>query len=66
MYWFLLFAGVALVWAVVLTLLGLRLWRRGQALLAELSAAEAKLEAAQAPSGAAGRSPQAKHANNRA
>ena len=66
MFWFLLFVGVAVVWALVLALLGLRLWRRAKALLAELSAAQAKIDAAQAPSGAAGRSHQARHASTRA
>jgi hypothetical protein len=66
MFWFLLFAGVAVVWAVVLTVLGLRLWRRARALFAELSAAQAKLEAAQAPPGVADRSHQAGDANARA
>ena len=48
MFWFLLFAGVAVVWMVLLALLGLRLWRRAKALFRELSAAQDKLEAAQA------------------
>ena len=47
MFWFLLFAGVAVVWIVVLALLGLRTWRRAQALFTEISVAGAKLDAAQ-------------------
>jgi hypothetical protein len=47
MFWFLLFAGVALVWILVLALLGVRIWRRAQALFAELSVASEKLAAAQ-------------------
>jgi hypothetical protein len=47
MLWFLVFLGVALVWAVVLTLLGLRLWRKGKALAKEVSAAERKIADAQ-------------------
>lgn len=66
MFWFLLFVGVAVVWALVLALLGLRLWRRAKALFGELSAAQAKIEAAQAPSEAPGRSHQARHASTRA
>jgi hypothetical protein len=66
MFWFLLFAGVAVVWAVVLTLLGLRLWRRAKALFGELAATQSKLHAAQAPAGVAGRSHQARHASTRA
>lgn len=48
MFWFLLFAGVAAVWVLVLALLGLRIWRRAKRLFAEMSAAQAKLDAVQA------------------
>jgi hypothetical protein len=47
MFWFLLFAGVVLVWILVLALLGVRIWRRGKALFTELEAANVKLAAAQ-------------------
>jgi hypothetical protein len=73
MFWFLLFAGVAVVWTVVLTLLGVRLWRRAKALFGELSAAQTKLDAAQtkldtvpAPSEPIAQSRRARHAGTRA
>jgi hypothetical protein len=47
MLWFLVFLGVALVWVVVLALLGLRLWRKGKALASEVAAAERKIADAQ-------------------
>jgi hypothetical protein len=54
MFWFLLFAGVVVVWILVLALLGLRIWRRGKALVTELSVAQAKLDAAQSGTGSPG------------
>lgn len=54
MYWFLLFLGVAVVWAIVLLLLARKLWGQSKALAREIGVAQAKLEAAQrAPAGAA-------------
>ncbi|MFC0626747.1 hypothetical protein [Kribbella deserti] len=47
MYWFLLFLGVAVVWAIVLFLLARKLWGQSKALAREVGAAQAKLEAAQ-------------------
>lgn len=47
MFWFLLFAGVTVVWIAVLTLLVRRTGRRARGLAAEVAAAQDKLEAAQ-------------------
>jgi Na+-transporting methylmalonyl-CoA/oxaloacetate decarboxylase gamma subunit len=59
MYWFLLFLGVAVVWAIVLALLARRLWGQGRALARELAAAQSKLEAAQrVPTSSSGHSEQ--------
>jgi len=68
MFWFLLFAGVTVVWIAVLALLGLRVWRRGKALVSEVSVAQAKLEAAQSVTESASTAPghHGRHAGSRA
>jgi AmiR/NasT family two-component response regulator len=47
MVWFAVFAGVAVVWVLVLALLARRLWRKASALAGELATAQSKLDAAQ-------------------
>jgi hypothetical protein len=51
MFWLLLFAGVVVVWTIVLALLAMKLWRQGKALTRELVAAQSKLDAAQSEAG---------------
>jgi hypothetical protein len=66
MFWFLLFAGVVVVWMVVLALLGLRIWSQGRALFAELSVAGAKLDAAQSAGESTARTHHGRHAGGQA